>query len=551
MRDRPEGTRQKAQGKTSKLPTVRTTFAFCLLGSAFRPTFVTGLLGTLVVACAARGPSPQLVAEMGKAETLLREGCYQCLQEALAIYERLAAAPRAPHDARRGAFEAALLLTVRAKELGMPYDTHVARARTLAQNIPPAVPPALPPSVYLDAADYFIGEISGFDPEARQQRTRRPRPLADAATPPSVRAALAPAATELVADYLALAIDCEDARARLEIQAEDMLRRHGRAPLIRYRLAICAVAPAELVPLREGDPRWTDTLFVEGRRQMSARPVADVVKAAELFTAAHVAFPDSLAITLALAGAQNALSEYPAALASYDLVLSSEPTHRDALLGRVMSLSYLNRHPEAVASATRMIELGTWLVGDAYYWRAWNRYHLHLLDLAWSDVEQATKLLINTSVYTLAGFIAWARTELDTAIDRFDRAFAMDSTNCEAVWSAGLVHVDQQGWTMAAPKFSRAMSCFIAAAAQARAEMAETRKAPWAETIKTRRIAAAQKRLDTAEHRTAQAAFNAAHSFLRLNEKGLALNHVDVAAEHPLLKEKATALRVTIEKLPQ
>jgi hypothetical protein len=95
------------------------------------------------------------------------------------------------------------------------------------------------------------------------------------------------------------------------------------------------------------------------------------------------------------------------------------------------------------------------------------------------------------------------------------------------------------------------MSCFVAAAAEARAEIETTQAATYAESVKARRIAAAEKRIATAEHRKAQAAFNAANSFLRLGQRSSALNHLDVAAEHEMLREKPAALRPTIEKLPQ
>ena len=215
-----------------------------------------------------------------------------------------------------------------------------------------------------------------------------------------------------------------------------------------------------------------------------------------------------------------------------------------------MSLSYLSRHPEAIAEATRLIGLGTWLIGDAYYWRAWNRFQLKELDTAWADIEEASKLNVDTSVFTLAGFIAYARKELEVAVNRLDRAFALDPTNCEAVWTAGLVHVDQQAFGDAAPKFSRGMTCFASAATQAESEIAETEKASYAEALKARRIAAAQKRVETARFRGAQSAFNAANCYLRLGQKVFALVHVDAAAEHPQLKEKAITLRATIEKLP-
>jgi tetratricopeptide (TPR) repeat protein len=334
------------------------------------------------------------------------------------------------------------------------------------------------------------------------------------------------------------------------LQPEVIVARFQHAPLIRFRLAMCGMGADYLSPLREADPRWTDTLFTEGRRHMASRPFADVLKAAERFSEARDAFPDSFAIVLALAHAQGALGEYEPSLASYDSVLAKEPMHRDALLGRVMDLSYLNRHQDGVASATQLIELGTWHIGDAYYWRAWNRYQLKELDAAWDDVERSTKLLVNTSVYTLAGFIAYARQELQLAIDRFERAYAMDKTNCEAVWTASLVHVDLKAWGPAASKFSTAMSCFVTSAAHARDEIARIQAANVDEGVKAKRVAAEQKRVETGEHRAAQAAFNAAQSYALIGEKTLALTHVDMASDHPLMREKATTLKAAIEKMP-
>ena len=503
-----------------------------------------------LLACAARGPSRAVLAEVGRADTALREGCYRCLEDALGVFERLAAGPSGPPRARRGAFEAAVLLALRSKELGLDAAPFMSRARDLAQLIATTDPAVLPPAAYLQAAEVVTGELSGLDPEERQLRMRRPRPRADLEPLPARAAIERARPSNLVAEYLALAIDCEEPIARAEIKFDEVRARHGDAPIIRYRLGICGRS-AWLAPLRQADARWADTFVFEGRQEMATRPVADVAKAAVLFAAARSEFPESDAITLALAAARNALSEYESALTLYEVVLSDQPTHRDAMLGKVMSLSYLNRHTEAIATATRMIDLGTWHIGDAYYWRAWNRYHIYALESGWADIERATSLLVNTSVYTLAGFIAYARKELDTAVDRFDRAFAMDNTNCEAVWTAGLVHVELEAWTPAAAKFSHAMSCFASAAVQARTEIDETQRATYSEAVKARRTAAAQKRVETSEHRKAQAAFNAAQSYLRLGQKAEALGHIDVAAEHPLLKEKAATLKPAIEKMPE
>jgi tetratricopeptide (TPR) repeat protein len=305
-----------------------------------------------------------------------------------------------------------------------------------------------------------------------------------------------------------------------------------------------------LEPLRAADPRWADTLLFEARAEMTRFPAPDIGRGAELLADAHAAFPASLAITLALGNARNALEDHATALALFDAVLDAQPGHREALLGRVLSLGYLKRHYDAIRTATQMIELGTYYIGDAYYWRAWNRYQIHELPAAWVDIEEATKRMVNTSVHTLAGFIAYARRELDVAIDRLDQAYRLDRRNCEAVWTEGLVHVDQQAWPIAVDKFTSAMACFAADAREARDELAVAQNATWTAAAKARKIAAAQKRIDSSEHRHAQSAFNAASSCLRLGRKAEALAHAEVAAAHPLLKDRATALKTTIEKLP-
>jgi tetratricopeptide (TPR) repeat protein len=512
-------------------------------------TIASALLALGMAACAARGPSLQLTAEMAKADALFSAGCYRCLEEALTIYERVAAAPRAPRDVSKRAFDTTVLLSLRAKELGIVPNEWTKRARDLSARVAPS-PQSLPPAAYLAAADLVSGDVSGIDPAVRPVVGRR-RPAGESAAPLPERAALEPfLATDLLAQYLAIAVDCEDPFARKGVSEQAVLSRYPSSPAIHFRLASCGMAPQLLEPLRKNDGRWADTLFTEGRRHISRRPIGDVPEAARSFAGAHAAFPGSDAITMALANAENALSEFDAALGHFDAVLARHPTHRDALIGRVQSLSYLNRHADAVSSASRLIELDTWHIGDAYYWRAWNRFHLKALDEAWDDVERATKLLVNTSVYTLAGFIAYTRQQLEVAVNRFDRAYAMDKTNCEAVWNAALVHVDLRQWPPAAPKFATAMSCFVASAAAARKEIATLQATTYDEAFKQRRIAVQQKIIDTSEHRAAQAAFNAAQSHVQLGEKNPALNFADAAAEHPLMRDKALALKATIEKMP-
>ncbi len=520
---------------------------------------LTCLWVTAQCASRSRTPTPSQLADLARADALVVEGCYRCLQEALGIYERLSApGTRPPLDrALGGAFDVSLLLAVREKELGLSADASLTRARVLFPRLSNSVArtgsrsPRVDPSVLLEAVENVAGELSGLDAEERQRRAdqveQRDRM---APTIDRLRQALeASPAHEMAAAYLTLALACEWPPRRSANSATPRAEA-GDPPLLRYRRAICSGdRPTSLVALRATDARWTDTLFFEGKYEMGspARP-AEPARAALLLNAASETFSDSLAIRLMLANAQEMNGDFADALASYDRVLVWKPAHVDALLGRVKNLSYLGRADEGIAAAAALIDLGTWHVGEAFYWRAWNAYQTRRLEPAWADVQQALRLLANTSVYALAGSIAYARRELDTASGHFDRAFEIDPSNCLAVWSAGLVHVDKIAWQPAADRFSKATACFATAARSARAELAALDQTALEPAIKAR-ISSARKRAESADELGGQAALHAAQCFLHTNQKSLALTYVELAARHPSTRDKAEALRPTIDGL--
>ena len=155
----------------------------------------------------------------------------------------------------------------------------------------------------------------------------------------------------------------------------------------------------------------------------------------------------------------------------------------------------------------------------------------------------------------LAGLIAYARKEVPSAVDRFDRAFKIDPSACDATWMSGLASIDLNELAIAAPKFARGMTCFVSSAAALRqdrertAAAIDTRGTP-ATAREQRQLDRLQRDADNAELKSAQSAFNAAQCYARTGGKGLALNLVDVAIAHPAMREKAEALKAIIEKLP-
>ena len=173
-----------------------------------------------------------------------------------------------------------------------------------------------------------------------------------------------PFGKDLVATYAALAIDCESQRLIESVDVTALMAIYQNVPLMRFRVARCGRPPlaAPLIALRAADPRWNDTLFWEARRAVTGSPQLgiDLTGAIQLYGEGRAAFPNSIAMTMAWANTNMSAEEFEAALSGFDHVLLTFPDHRDALSGRMQSLSYLMRHPDAIATATRILDLGTW-----------------------------------------------------------------------------------------------------------------------------------------------------------------------------------------------
>ena len=501
----------------------------------------------LAAGCAPKGPSPTLIAEAAKARALVQQGCYTCLKEAVAIYDKLSSAKVPVPGIDEGGFDAALLLFIREKELGIREKS--------AMQFRPLVPPSR--QAVVDAVELIIGDTTSLDPDQRALVPGRNRPPIEADNPKR-RALDAAPGTDLAAKYVALSIDCEQQKLSETLDIKALAAAFAGVPLMQFRLSTCGRPAAPSVgALREGDPRWTDTLYWEGRRELTSSlgRAIDFPKVLSLYAQGREAFPNSLMLTLAWANTNLISEEFESALAGFDDVLAVHATHRDAMNGKMQAQSYLMRHSDAIATATRLLELGTWHIADANYWRAWNRYHLKEYDAAWDDVENATRGLANGRVYMLAGLIAYARKDLPVAVQRFDRAYEIDPSACDATWMSGMVSIDQNELAIAAPKFTRGMSCFVSAAGALRQDRARTeasiqQRGTPATPREQRNLDRLQRDADNAEEKSAQSAYNAAQCYARVGKKTDALTLIDVAIAHPLMREKATVMKAAIEKMP-
>jgi tetratricopeptide (TPR) repeat protein len=429
---------------------------------------------------------------------LIRHGCFSCLGRALA-------AARQQQDAGL-VFEAAVLLAARARELGMPADEWIEEARTLAVGDSGRL-------VVLDILESLPRDrLSGARDHTLAQTPRRQR--VDTLTPSWLDALARGSESPEFRSYLRLSLTCSSATTEAMSPAEvvDSIPADVRtAPLLRYRLGICGPDHVEtLRALRVADQDFVDADFALARYAVQRRPYPDFDDALERLQAAAVAFPRSSAIA-ATAGDVNQLVErWPEALGAYDAAIALVADHPDALIGRTIALSNLGRHEEAIATATSLIEGGRWFIGQALYWRAWNRFQLTDYTVARQDADRAKMLMVNAGVYLLSGMIEWRLRRLEGAEREFEEALRMDFGQCEAATFLGGVRNERSRVPEAVAAFTQAVRCYDLTIGLAREAIGLLEKSDAPPSHRARQLARHERTIAQAEKRRAEAANGAA-----------------------------------------
>jgi tetratricopeptide (TPR) repeat protein len=500
------------------------------------------LLALTTAGCAAKAVPPVAPAppDLTQADALVEAGCYRCLTEAFRQYDGALAAPVPAPGARGGAFATALLLAIREKELGLEAAPWLDRATALATP---------DERRYVDLALRVpwtgAGGATDFEPPVRFGQTALADWLAGPAT----------AAHPVLDQYIIALLMCETGRRTIDAETARML--DLSRPLVRYRVGLCGVDRRQhLEAVVAADPRFVEAWFFIGRYEMAlgVSPVGGggasrrwLTRALPPLVAAHEGLPEAPIVTIALAGLMRSRTELARALALYDDALAFRPTQGDALLGRLVTLSYLTRRDEAIAAATRLIELGRWHVGPAYYWRSWNHYHAGRLAAAAADIASARGLAVSDDVLTLSGMIAYDQKRPADARADLTRALQMNEGQCYARWYLGLLNVDEQTWTAAADTFALAGACFQDAAESTRAEIDQLPEDLPADT-RAAQVASINDTVATSLLQAGRSFFNAAQASMRIDDRAAALAYARSATRYADMKERADALIGALEK---
>jgi tetratricopeptide (TPR) repeat protein len=462
------------------------------------------VLGLVSTFCAARKPAPSTATAASPTvqppstrdiETLIERGCFTCLDRALTL-----ARERGVSDL---AFEAATLMTLRAGELGMPADRWLAEARELAANDPDA-------ALYLEMvtavpADPLNGERDDLLLET-QARNRAQKRL------PDWRATLHSASSSLVfRRYLELSLDClVDTSAERIQEIARVVAVLPDAPVLRYRAGICngrftSDNVATLTALQQADAEYVDADYPLGKYALADREAPNQEEALRRFQSAMAAFPSSVAIAMSIGNLYQSWEEWANALDSFDRVLTMKPSHPDALLGRTISLSHLQRHQDAIDTATRLIDGGRWFLGQAFYWRSWNHFNMGNNDAARSDADRTRTLMVNSAVFLLSGLIEWKVPRLPSAEAEFEQSITMDFGQCLAALYLGGVRSERSKVPEAIAALQQARQCFDLSIAVHRAAIDKINAGRGTPTSKVREVAREEREIADAERRRDQA----------------------------------------------
>ena len=275
--------------------------------------------------------------------------------------------------------------------------------------------------------------------------------------------------TDVAAAYFLQHAVCSDLGIAPEaVEISEAMR---RVPLVAYRIVSCGRVDGEaLDTLLAAEPRLVELHYFKATAAFVAGALLTTERELRVF---DERFPAAPASALLRGQVLLALEEFEAAAAAFDVVLATDADQPEALLYRMRAVSQLGDAARGEAAADRLVTLGTWYQGEAYYWRAWNRRALGQLGEAASDIETAKRVLFNAAVPKLAGFIAFDRQQLDLALTELTTSRERNGNDCEVIFAIGQVHARRSRWAEAAESFTATIGCTQAAQAAARTRMDE------------------------------------------------------------------------------
>jgi tetratricopeptide (TPR) repeat protein len=257
--------------------------------------------------------------------------------------------------------------------------------------------------------------------------------------------------------------------------------------------------------------------------------------------------PESLSVLISLAKVAFQMEETEACLEWNEKALALLPVYRDALLGKGLALGYLGRSDEALAVLGRLLELGTYYMGEGHYWTAWNLAELGRLEEARRSIDASRVFLVGVSdVAGLSGVIAYRQGRLDDAEKDLREALDLDPAASDAAYHLGRLYADRKDWLNSAIYFAGAAMTLEDKEKGLERKIGEIEASELAPARQARLVARKRGQILSVRLTKATCQYNGAAGYHNAGNAERALDLARQAAAHPAFADKAAELNKII-----
>jgi len=512
---------------------------------------LAAVLAGAVVLCAACAPVEQRpaattpppvdwTARLAEADSLHAAGHYAALRDAKRIYgEALEAKDRRPGVAEKYV-RASLALELRKKALGILTSGSSVDLAPLA-----AAEPALSRyASWLELVEELPNKIKGSPgSEGTAKRTLDAHLDWASTRVPAIDAELGGAAgTDDLAAALRLALRTDFFfKFRDKLEAKAVTGLHPGSRLVSFQAAVSPAFDLEpLEALLAADPGFAEVEYYRGEAALMG---GMLLTAEKRYLAVHDKIPESLSVLISLAKVAFQMEEAEACLDWNEKALALLPTYRDALLGKGICLGGLGEPEEALAVFGRLLELGTYYLGEAHYWRAWNLKDLERFEEARTAIESAKLFLVDVvDVQTLSGIIAYRQGRLDDAEKDLRHALNLDSSESDAAYYLGRLYADRKDWLNSGIYFAGAAMSYEDQEKGLEKKIGEIEGSEMSAERKTRLVIKKRVQILAIQATKATCQYNGAAGYHNAGSFDRALELARMAAAHPAFAERAAEL---------
>jgi len=485
-------------------------------------------------------PSVDWKARIAEADALYAAGHYTALKDARRIYEEALAVKGIRAAVAEKLVRSAIALELREKDLGV-LDVKPAQELT---GLVAADTSLAPYASWLELLAILPNNIKGIagmeqlDGRALNAQIDR----INARIPDLDRALREQARTDDLAAALHLAL-----RAAFSYRFPDKIdpkmyaEAHPDSRLAAFQAAVSPSLEADQVEgLLALEPDFSEAHYFLGEAALLG---GMVLTAERHYLAVYDRIPESLSVLISLAKVAFQMEELESCLEYNEKALTLLPVYRDALLGKGLSLGYLGRNEEALAVLGRLLELGTYYLGEGHYWTAWNLNELERLEEARKEIDAAKVFLVGVSdVSTLSGIIAYRQGRLDDAEKDLREALDLQPSDSDAAFTLGRLYADRKDWLNSGIYFAGAALSLEEKEKGLEKRIEEIEASDMSTERKARLVTKKRVQILGAQATKATCQYNGAAGYHNAGSFDRALDLARLSATHSAFAEKAAEL---------